>query len=253
MDKDKILEFWDKRAAIGINAGSDDYVGKELEIGALSRHIRGGMKVAEFGCGSGMTAIALASKYDIQINCFDFSQEMINVARKLAKEAGVEHRITFGVADVRNESPLPNDFDIIFTQRAIINLSNWNEQSRAIRYFISHLKQGGHYLMCENSSIALAKINELRSLVGLDLISPPWHNLYLNDKDISELKLSSAKLIEVEPFMSTYYFLSRIVNAWLAKREGKIPEYNAPVNQLALMLPAFGDCSQTKLWVFEKL
>ena len=107
--------------------------------------------------------------------------------------------------------------------------------------------------MCENSVVGLAKINELRDLVGLGSISPPWHNVYLVDDDVMALSLPGANLVEVDTFMSTYYFLSHVVNAWLAKHEGKEPSYDAPVNQLGLKLPAIGDCSQTKLWVFERV
>ena len=125
MNEDKIREFWNKRAALGIRAGTDDYVGKELEVESLARHIKNGMKLAEFGCGNGMTAIALANKYNIHITCFDFSPEMINSARRSAMTAGVAQRVKFCVADVKNEPPLPNDFDVIYTQRMIINLQSW--------------------------------------------------------------------------------------------------------------------------------
>lgn len=253
MDTDKILEFWNQRADLGVKAGSDDYIGKELEVNALARHIRDGMRVAEFGCGNGMTAITLALKHDIHLTCFDFAPAMIDAARKLATEAGVEDRLDFKVMDVRDERPLYEDFDVVYTQRMIINLSTWEAQTRAIRYLVSFLRRGGHFLMCENSQLALVKLNELRIQVGLDSISPPWHNLYLNEAEVTALDVSGAKLVEVDPFMSTYYFLSRVVNAWLAKCEGKQPAYDAPVNQLALKLPSIGDCSQTKIWVFERL
>lgn len=251
MSEDKIQEFWNQRADLGVRAGSDDHIGKDLEINALARHIRNGMKVAEFGCGNGMTAIALASRFDVQMTCFDFAPAMIEAARELAAKAGVGNRLDFRVTDVREEQPLHQQFDVVYTQRMIINLPNWTAQSRAMRYLVSLLKPGGQLLMCENSQPALDNLNELRVQVGLDAITPPWHNIYLNDSDVAALDIQDAKLVEVDPFMATYYFLSRIVNAWQAKSEGRQPAYDAPVNHLALKLPSFGDCSQTKLWVFE--
>ena len=59
-------------------------------------------------------------------------------------------------------------------------------------------------------------------------------------------------LEEVRFISSTYAFLSRVVNAWLAKKEGEEPSYDAPVNKLALELPAFGGIGQTKIWVWRK-
>jgi len=250
--QDKILEFWNQRAGFGVKAGSDDHVGKELEVAALSRHLRDGMAVAEFGCGNGMTAIALAKAFDVRIVCFDFAPAMVDAARALARESGVGDRLMFGVADVADEPGLGGNFDVIYTQRMIINLPNWASQARAIRYLLAHVKKGGHYLMCENSARALAKLNELRQCAGLHDVTAPWHNVYLDDVAVAELDLPDARLTEVEPFMGTYYFLSRVVNAWLAQREGKQPAYDAPVNELALRLPAFGDWSQTKLWVFQR-
>ena len=52
---------------------------------------------------------------------------------------------------------------------------------------------------------------------------------------------------------STYYFLSRVVNAWLAAKEGKEPDYNSPVNELALHLPAIGDMGQGRTWVWKRV
>lgn len=253
MMQDKILEHWNQRATLAERAGSNDIIAKELEISAISKHIMDGMVVAEFGCGNGTTALELQRKHDIELHCFDFSPAMIESARNLAKEAGVGHRIHFEVGDVRDEPELKKKFDIIYTERMIINLPDWESQTKAIRYLIEHLNVGGRYLMCENSKVGLDHLNKLRMSVGLEIISPPWHNVYLVDDLVASLEIPGTKLIDVEPFSSTYYFLSRVVNAWLASREGVQPSYDAPVNQLALDLPSFGDCAQGKLWIFEKI
>lgn len=252
MNEDKVLEFWNQRANLGVKAGSDDYIGKELEINALAKHLKDGMQVAEFGCGNGLTAIELAKKFDIEISCYDFSPAMIDAAKENLENEKIKGKIEFKVASVQTEPVLGKSFDIVFTQRMVINLQSWSDQAKAIHYLTSILKNGGKYLMCENSMSALQNINEFRSLVDLEVISPPWHNLYLDDEKVNELEINEVRLLGVDAFMSTYYFLSRIVNAWLAKIEGKSPAYDAPVNQLAIRLPPVGDFSQTKLWVFEK-
>lgn len=252
MTKDIVLEHWNQRATLAERAGSNDLVAKELEIRAISSHIRNGMVVAEFGCGNGTTALELLRKHDIELYCFDFSPAMIESARVLAEEAGFGNRIHFEVVDVRNEPKVEKKFDVIYSERMIINLPDWESQARAIRYLISHLNVGGRYLMCENSKNGLDHLNKLRVSAGLDEILPPWHNVYLVDDLVASLEMSEAKLVDVESFSATYYFLSRVVNAWLASKEGAQPSYDAPVNQLALELPPFGDCSQGKLWVFEK-
>lgn len=252
MAEDRVLEHWNQRATLAERAGSNDLIAKELEINAISRHIKDGMVVAEFGCGNGTTALELLRRHDIELHCFDFSPAMIESARKLAKESGTEDRIHFEVCDVRNEPELEKKFDAIYSERMIINLPDWESQARAIRYLIRHLNAGGRYLMCENSKHGLDQLNNLRKSAGLEIISPPWHNVYLVDAQVAAMEVPGAKLVEVEPFSATYYFLSRVVNAWLAVKEGKQPSYDAPVNHLAMELPPFGDCAQGKLWVFER-
>ena len=252
MPVDKVLEYWNERAALAARAGSDDLVAKELEIRAISSQIRDGATVAEFGCGNGTTALELLQRHDIELHCFDFSPAMIDAAREQAERLGLADRVQFNVCDVRSEPVLSRKFDLIYTERMIINLPDWAAQAKAINYLISNLVPKGRYLMCENSRTGLDNLNGLRVAAGLDPISPPWHNVYLDDAKVAGLEMPSARLAEVQPFSATYYFLSRVVNAWLAKREGASPSYDAPVNRLALDLPPFGDCAQGKLWVFER-
>jgi len=250
--EDKILEHWNQRANLEDRAGSDDVILKELEINAIAKHILDGMVVAEFGCGNGATAIKLATKFDIELYCFDFSPSMIESARKHVKDAKLEDRIHFDVCDVRNELVLQKKFDLVYSERMIINLPDWQAQARAIRYLLSHLKPEGKYLMCESSKVGLDNLNKLRKSAGLESILPPWHNVYIEDELVDSLVIQDVRLLYVESFSATYYFLSRVVNAWLAAKEGVQPSYQAPVNQLAFQLPPFGDCAQSKLWVFEK-
>jgi ubiquinone/menaquinone biosynthesis C-methylase UbiE len=253
MTENKVLEHWNQRATLAERAGSNDLIAKELEIRAISKHIKSGMVVAEFGCGNGTTAIELLRKHDIELHCFDFSPAMIESAIIHAKAAGMENRINFQVRDVSDETKQEKKFDIIYSERMIINLPDWESQTRAIRYITNYLNVGGRYLMCENSKVGLDNLNVLREFSGLDAILPPWHNMYLVDDLVASLDLHEVKLIDVESFSSTYYFLSRVVNAWLAIKEGNQPSYDAPVNQLALELPPFGDCAQGKLWIFERI
>ena len=161
MTKDAILEHWNQRATLAARAGSDDIFAKQLEIGAISKHILDGMVVAEFGCGNAATAIELAKKYDIELYCFDFSPSMIEEAQRLVEVAGLSKRIHLTVCDVRNEPPLDTKFDAIYTERMIINLPTWEVQAKAIRYLLGHLKPAGKYLMCENSAEGLENINRM--------------------------------------------------------------------------------------------
>ncbi len=251
---DDVLALWNKRAALGEEAGTQDLIARQLEVRAIAAHVEDGMLVCEWGCGNGQTAIALSEAFDVLLTAVDFSPDMIEAALKAPVEAGVFERTIFYVADVRAEPEMRPPFDLIYTQRMLINLETWEEQKAAIRYMGTLLKPGGKLVLAENSLDGLKEINRLRDAVGLERILSPWHNRYLSDLDMSfGLDLPDFKAPVVDPYSGTYYFLSRVMNALDAKREGREPEYNAEVNRLALNLPSTRwPCAQGKLWVFEK-
>lgn len=252
MSRDPTLDFWNNRATLKARAGSDDIIAKGLEIEALARRLHDGLVLAEFGCGNGITAVELARRFSIVIHAYDFSAGMIKEARQNAEEAGLANRVRFEVADIRASPTLEPNFDVVYTERMLINLPDWETQARAIRAMADHLRPGGRLLLCENSRTGLDILNTFRRAAGLDAITPPWHNVYLDDEAMAALDVPCCHLEAVEAYSATYYFLSRVVNAWLARQEGREPAYDAPVNQLAMLLPSFGDCAQGKLWIWRR-
>lgn len=248
----EVLDFWNDRARLAELAGSNDFVAKQLEVAILGKHIRTGQKILEVGCGNGFTAIEFARQFEVEVYGIDFSEEMVKAARKLAGETPLKGQVRFDVADVRNLSAADSNYDLIYTERVLINLPDWPAQAKAIQDITSRLKLGGRYLMCENSQDGLDRINELRKACGLTVVTPPWHNRYLHDAEVEALEIAGVKLAEVECYSSTYYFISRVVNAWLADQEGQTPQYDAKINQLALFLPSIGEFGQGKLWIWEK-
>ncbi len=156
------------------------------------------------------------------------------------------------MADIR-ELENGDDYDLIYTERVLINLPDWEAQRKSITTITNLLRPGGAYVMCETSQDGLIALNELRERIGLPRITPPWHNRYLRDSEIEQLSIPGVVLEGIRYYSSTYYFLSRIVNAWLAAREGKEPDYEAPVNQLALSLPSIGEMGQGRIWLWRRV
>lgn len=249
---DDIHTFWNERALLGQSSGSNDVIAKELEMRAISGYISDGMQVLEIGCGSGQTAIELARKHNIEIFAFDYAENMIEAANAALAGQQLKGSVTFRTGDMLHLTEISQKFDLIYTERVLINLPDWQTQRQSITSIVELLSEGGLYVMCENSQDGLNNINELRETVGLSKIDPPWHNCYLNDKDIEAVTIPDAILEGVKSYSSTYYFLSRIVNAYLSVQEGKEPRYDSPVNKLALKLPSIGDFSQGKIWLWRK-
>lgn len=248
-----VRDFWNSRAGLGQWAGTKDVIAKQLEIEAISALVADRMRVLEVGCGNGITAIEMARRYKVQIIGIDYAKEMISAAKKMLSGQHLKGSVSFEVADVQSLSAFPEKFDLIYTERVLINLPDWPAQKQAIIDIGDLLVDGGLYVMCENSQDGLDKINALRQQVGLEEISPPWHNRYLRDAEIQQTAFPQLKLESVDSYSSTYYFLSRVVNAWLSLQEEHEPDYEAPINKLALQLPSIGDLGQGRLWLWRKI
>ena len=253
-------EFWNKRATLGIMAGTNDILSKQLEIDEILSYIYIYTKqfpintVLDFGCGNGITLVELAKKFThTTFLGIDFSEKMIEEGKKIIQENKLENRVNLICGNHNILENLTERFDIIYSERALINLNSWEEQRKTILQLVSLLNDNGQYLMCECSLDGLNLINNYREALNLSKIIPPWHNTYFEDSKINELaQTNEVKLKEISHFSSTYYFLSRVINAKFAQEKNEEPDYNAPINQLALKLPSINTCGQGKIWVWTK-
>lgn len=238
-----ILAYWNNRAALGPAAGTQDRGLVALEQKIIREHVRPGMRVLDVGCGLGET---LSTLKGIEAVGIDFSPAMVKAARS------AHPAIRFEQADILDILPELGMFDLIYTQRCLINLQ-LEQQGMVVRAICSRLKRGGVYVAVEHSALGLTALNLLRRQVGLSDIEAPWHNVYLSEIAIRELSVADAVLeADAVDFSSTYYVMSRVINAWLAKRDGREPAYDAPINQLALQLPAMGHFGQARYWRWRK-
>ena len=103
--------FWDKTADKYARlpiTHEDDY---ETKLRVTQGYLRPDMRLLEFGCGTGGTAIALAP-HVAHILAIDFSERMLEKARQRAHEAEVTN-ITFERADITT-LPLPDQpYDMV--------------------------------------------------------------------------------------------------------------------------------------------
>lgn len=253
------LKFWDERAKLSDLAGTNDFVLKNLEMKVLLAYLNEGDSILDLGCGSGTAAFYFLDNLDVTITGMDFSPKMIAEAQRAAEEKGFsQERLDFYVHDIREIKELEKSekrYDVVMTERVLINLEDWQEQKAAINGIISLLKPGGLYLMCENLSEGLINLNKVRASINLDEIQKPWHNRYISKQEVEEI--DCAELLEFRDFTSGYYFLSRVVNAHISKLQDVSPSYDSPINLLAESLDNFLeieklDIGQTRLWVFKK-
>jgi SAM-dependent methyltransferase len=252
------VSLWNARASLGPSAGTGDLIAAELERRAIAQHVKRGMRVLDVGCGNGTSALWLAYAFPIEMVGIDLSPSMISEARMEASERVEESTIpvrfhNVGVLEAQWAEP----FDLIYSQRCLINLPDWPTQRAAIERILSWLKPGGTYLAVECSQDGLDRTNAFRAAVELPPIIAPGHNVYLRDTEMCELgnELGTrdiAWLPSLRAICSTYAFLSRVVNARLAADEGREPAYDSPINKLALNLPEIGIIGQNVCYEFRR-
>lgn len=231
-----ILEHWNQRAALGEKAGTQDLGLVKLERREIATYVQPHMRVLDVGCGTGETLAGLDCAEKVG---WDFSPAMLE-----ATPSGVSF---YQVDITSDEWPTVGGFDLVYTQRCLINLPDWESQYTALKRLARLVRPGGRLVLVEHNHDALMRLNALRARVGLPSIEPPWHNRYLRESEMADLQL------DVSHFSSTYYFITRIVNAWQAAQEGREPSYDAPINQLGLMLPPMcGHIGQACAWVWKR-
>jgi SAM-dependent methyltransferase len=252
MNTEANVAFWNARASLGEVAGTRDLTLKELERRAILGGIRecAAQNVLEVGCGRGETARWLFEELQtVHILGIDSSPAMMRETFCGARAGG---SVVFDLGDAM--APPRGPWDVVYSQRCLINLPSWVSQKKAIDAIANVLVPGGRFLMCEHSQDGLDAINEARVAIGLSEINAPWHNKYFHASDLTH-RIDSLELVECVPFSATYYYHSRVINAALAAKAGVEPDYDAEVNRLALTLPA--DCvdrrfAQGRLWIWEK-
>lgn len=248
----RIIKYWNQRSKKPKFAGAADPNTDELEKFFLKRFVRKDKSILDVGCGTGNLLNSFI-KLSKNLTGVDVSYGMINQAKRKYK------KINFFVADVLDENDFVIKtnglkFDLIFTKRCIQNILSKKKQLNVINFLGSRLKKKGKLILCESSATAQNNINILRKKLQLKKINPPWHNLFFDDKKIKNTKFKYVKLVEIHSFMSTFFFITRIVNAYVKKLEKKEPHFSDNHNKLAKILPQnlLNEFSQTKVYEFKK-
>lgn len=251
-DEIKKLAFWADRAKLGDTAGTNDFVLKELELDVIRNRVASGSHVLDAGCGNGATLVLLASLKRCSGVGLDFSPEMLRLARETSEKAGVSNLLAFKQGRIEDLRGMDERFDCAITERSLQNLNSVEEQEEAFSAIMDRLRTGGQYLMIESFTQGVEKTNAFRAALGLEPIEPPWHNLFLDEDRVRSWQTPVRRLEEVFHFSSTYYFLSRVVYAKLARDGGEPLRYDSAINRIGQTLPPVGDFGPTRLFQWRK-
>jgi len=149
---------------------------------------------------------------------------------------------------------LDNNYDIIVSQRFLINLTEWRLQSKVLLDFMSMLKPGGKLLMLEGSKQGVDSLNVFRAAWGLDAIPVKWHNLFFDDDVLKELMQQHGYALVEQDGLGTYFLLTRGVRPNLDRKLNWDCEFNrlAATREMKNLLGFDTKFSRLKLWVFRK-
>jgi ubiquinone/menaquinone biosynthesis C-methylase UbiE len=214
--------------------------------------------VLEIGCGNGYTLNHLRpqfSKYNF--TGLDFSEDLLKIARSRDLPG-----INFEQGDVRKLQFDDDSFDVVYTERCIINLLNWEEQQLALNEMHRVLRKGGYILFIESFSEGFNNLNKARTELGLDNIPMPHHNLYF-EKDVFE-KFVSHQFDIVEGtdlgadnwneiprnFLSSHYFTARVLHPLLTKGDPFMK--NTEFVKFFSFLPPSGCYSAIEAYILRK-
>ncbi len=236
---DKVRDFWDSQAKeFGASdlATAPDHYYRELEIAKIIEHLEPGRKILDVGCGNGYSTQKFWEAVDSEYVGVDYSEAMIEEANKR------NDHLCFMPGNVLTLATniFSEKFDIIISERCLINLKDWEEQKQALLEMKRCLKPGGKIVFVENFQEGLKSLNELRAGFGLHEIKVKWHNRYLKMTEFEPFIGDHFDVMHMENIGNLYYIISRVVYAAMAKSEGKEPSYDHILNQIASDLPTLG-------------
>ena len=210
----KIDEYWEKPDTISLL----DKNLRKLETDFVLSFLGSDDELADFGCGDGESTVHYASKVRTCL-ALEHSSNLREKAAMRFKDAGLRN-ITLVPGDALDLSAYEAKFNVVVTQRVIINFMTFEEQKKVIQNIWQSLRPGGRYIMVENTFEGFEALNSIRRSVGLsNLQLHDWHNYFLHLDKFTEF-LEGKFVIEQTHTFNLYYLLTRVFVNMFAKFEG---------------------------------
>jgi len=213
-DRSRIDEYWEHPDTISLL----DQNLRKLETDFALSQIRATDEMADFGCGGGESTVQYAAKAR---SCL--ALEHSNYLRAKAAErfaaAGLTN-VTLVEGDALDLSAYVGKFDLVVTQRVVINFMTWEEQKQVLQNIRNSLRPDGRYVMIENTFEGFEAMNTVRRAVGLPNVPiHDWHNYFVHYDRLMEF-LEGKFTVEKTHTFNLYYLLTRVFINMFAKFEG---------------------------------
>jgi SAM-dependent methyltransferase len=235
----KIKDFWQNRATkfdIADNAITHNDVWQRwLEIEMIKKFCRKSFRVLDMGCGNGYSTRRIAPLVK-EIIGIDYSEDMVKraISESQAEALASNRNIKFAIKDaLKLKAPDFGLFDLVISERCLINLHSWEAQKKAIINIASVIKPGGRFVFVEGKKEGRAALNKLRLGHGLKVMPTVWHNIDFAEKK-TLIFLSRYFRLEQKINFGVYDFVSRIVHPLLVTPQE--PDYDSRINEIAAKL-----------------
>jgi SAM-dependent methyltransferase len=189
----------------------------ELEMQMVERFLLPTDVLADIGCGDGQGTMRYATRVHTAVGV-ERSSTLRAKAEQARDLAGAKN-LTFHSGDVLDSPRELKKYDVIVTQRLLINLASWEEQRHGLVNIHRMLKPGGRYLMIENTNDAFQVMNDVRASVGLAPVPQHWHNRFFDHDQLETFLRRRFQLLRFRDF-GLYYLLTRVYVQMFAVFEG---------------------------------
>lgn len=273
MKAGEIKVHWDslsKQHAKDLKSTTKSATIKKLEINALAKcidklkaqNIAIG-NILEIGCGNGHNIFGLSKLFpECKFTGVDYSGGMIENANLLKNEGDFTNTnfFTGDILKLEQNSDINKQFDIVFTDRCIINLNTIELQLEGLRNLSGKVKTGGYLMIIENIAKTYNNQNSCREAIGLDKRTPDSYNLFIDEDKFLEFADKNLNLT----LLNTYDFASLhdlMLYVLLPKINSETSNYDHPlmdaVTELLINIEgglenSFGSFGQNRLFLFEK-
>lgn len=249
-----IKDHWERRGrkyGLSPSASWVDETMLHREGLILANYIKDGDRVLDAGCANGYTTIQLARLRKIRITGIDYAQSMIEHANLSLGRAGfLESNVSFRVGNFLNLDFPDNSFDKVITKRCMINLGSHEHQKQAALEAWRILKPGGLFLISEVTNQSSDKLNNLREKLGLETMTPLWHNCYIDEDDFLKFADEYYTVKKIKKFSSSYYVLTWALYPFFVRNGQR--NYRNWFHKLSANVPQVGDWGLQKLFVLQK-
>jgi len=272
-DIEKHWRNWANEFDVDLRATTKTSTIKELEVNALYSAIvefqpsastkeTTPLDILEVGSGNGHNCFSLSKRLTkSNFTGVDFISEMVSSANKQLATYPDQKQFRFFEGNILKLQEHPNlkkDYDVVFTDRCIINVNSHELQNQAFDNLLSLTRGNGLVVLIENIKKTYDDQNQLRTSVGLPARTPDSFNLFLDEDQFLFHCRSRATLMAIKDFGSLHdlvlYVLVPMIN------DGKT-DYDHPIVKATTQLllnndfdlgNSFGHFGQNRLYVFKK-